>query len=222
MIDSTIFKDFDNLPIRVTPSGLYSVYDAIRLCGKNPYTTWKTLLSHERDYSSVRTCQWFKFPGKGQRKTPVNNQKNIIKILELTDSKKRKEYANNYKELPTAEEIWLYLEICGDKEFSAFYGEFYDALSSSEAYRQAGDIKYDKELSKTEKLELLLEDPQWGLAVNLAGDCDFDYESFFDLMGYSDYWQTISPSISVMKSSSKDILNFFKCETAISISQPTT
>lgn len=192
MIDFTMIE---NLPIRVTPDGLYSVYDAIRLCGKNPYATWKTLLRHKNEYSSVNSCQWFKFPGKRQTETPVNTQKNIVKIIELSDAKTRKEYANNYKDIPTAEDIWLYLEICGDKDFNAFYDEFYCALSPSSSYREAADIKYDKELSKAEKLELLFENPEWGLEVNLAGDCDFDYESFFDLMGYSEYWPSISKTV---------------------------
>lgn len=193
MID---FAMIENLPIRVTPDGLYSVYDAIRLFSrKNPYATWKTLLRQKNEYSSVNSCQWFKFPGKRQVETPVNTQKNIIKIIELSDAKTRKEYANNYKEFPTATEIWSFLENCGDKDYSAFYDEFYCTLVSSSSYKEACNIKYSKELSKKEKIELLLDNPEWGLMVNITGYESFDYKAFFELMGYSEYWPSISETV---------------------------
>lgn len=62
-----------NGEVRFTPDGRVSVYDAIAFVtgSKNPYSDWKRL---QESYPEVLAkCEDFKFPGKGQRLTPVAN-----------------------------------------------------------------------------------------------------------------------------------------------------
>jgi hypothetical protein len=71
------------LPIRRTPDGRCSVYDLISVVGglKNPRDTWKTLL--ERHPEVVEKIDNFKFPGRGQRETPVTGREDWAYILGL-------------------------------------------------------------------------------------------------------------------------------------------
>lgn len=57
--------------IRVTPSGQPSVFDMIRVLGgqKNPRDVWKRVLKQKPQV--VEWIQYHKFPGRGQRSTPV-------------------------------------------------------------------------------------------------------------------------------------------------------
>ncbi len=69
--------------IRVTEDERFSIYDIIRVIGgkKNPHETWKRFCV---EYPEVLTfCEDFKFPGAGQRPTPVTNLEKIFYIIGL-------------------------------------------------------------------------------------------------------------------------------------------
>lgn len=69
--------------IRVTVDERYSVFDVIETIGgkKNPYETWKRFAA---DYPEVLTkCEDFKFPGKGQRLTPVTDKEGLLYFIGL-------------------------------------------------------------------------------------------------------------------------------------------
>ena len=82
MTNIITFDGFENSDIRVTPSGEYSVFDVIKFCGKkNPRDAWNTLLTQ---YSEVvAKTDNFKFPGRGQRNTPVATRQNMLYIIGL-------------------------------------------------------------------------------------------------------------------------------------------
>jgi len=64
------FDGFDNSEIRVTEDGRYIVFDVIKFCGqKNPHEVWKRLQSQFPSLTTLSSS--FKFPGQGQRETPV-------------------------------------------------------------------------------------------------------------------------------------------------------
>jgi len=72
----------DNTDIRVTNDGRFSVYDVIKFCGKGgERKVWSRLV--ERYPEVVPKCHNFKFPGRGQRNTPVANRENILYIIGL-------------------------------------------------------------------------------------------------------------------------------------------
>ena len=88
MTNLICFDDFADSEIRVTDDGRFSVLDVIEFCGKkNPVQVWSgdkrgnglakkyIELSHKVDN--------FKFPGRGQRFTPVANRENILYIIGL-------------------------------------------------------------------------------------------------------------------------------------------
>ena len=88
------FDDFNDSSIRVTDDGRYSVYDVIRFCSglKNPSQFWNGDKSArttrqkglvERFPEVIRKTEGFKFPGRGQKETPVANRENILYILGL-------------------------------------------------------------------------------------------------------------------------------------------
>ena len=73
--------DFGN--IRVSEDERFSVYDIIRVIGgkKSPRETWKRLTE---EYPEVVTkAAMHKFPGAGQRKTPVVFQETAEEIMKL-------------------------------------------------------------------------------------------------------------------------------------------
>jgi len=76
------FDGFDSTEIRTTEDGRFSVFDVIKFCGqKNPWEVWKRLCN---EHSEVLTkCDNFKFPGKGQRQTPVADRAGILQIIGL-------------------------------------------------------------------------------------------------------------------------------------------
>ena len=76
------FDGFDGSEIRVTDDGRYSVFDVIAFCGKKSQSeVWKRLCVQ---FPEVLTkCDNFKFPGKGQRETPVASREGILYIIGL-------------------------------------------------------------------------------------------------------------------------------------------
>lgn len=83
--------------IRVTPDGQPSVFDMIRVLGgqKNPRDVWRRLLESHSEV--VGKCYYLKFPGPGQRETPVARTKEdayyILGLLPGTVGKKYREDA---------------------------------------------------------------------------------------------------------------------------------
>lgn len=76
------FNDLQNIGIRVTDDSRYSVFDVIAFCGKkNPRQTWESLTNQFSEV--VQKTDNYKFPGKGQRLTPVANRENILYIIGL-------------------------------------------------------------------------------------------------------------------------------------------
>lgn len=72
---------FEEEKIRRTSGGLVSVFDIIRVIGgqKNPYEVLERL---QRAYPDVLTdCENIKFPGRGQKETPVINKTGALKII---------------------------------------------------------------------------------------------------------------------------------------------
>lgn len=72
---------YDGATIRVTPAGQPSVFDMIRVLGgqKNPHMVWERLT---RSHPEVVTgCEDLKFPGRGQRKTPVARTKEDAYVI---------------------------------------------------------------------------------------------------------------------------------------------
>lgn len=68
--------------LRTDGFGKYSVFDLIRICGqKNPYEFWNRL---QIKYPDVLTgCTNLKFPGKGQKETPVTDKEGLLKVIGL-------------------------------------------------------------------------------------------------------------------------------------------
>lgn len=74
---------FSQINVRKTEDGLYSVFDAIQFIAQkgNQRKVWKRLCeSHPEVAANVTT---YKFPGAGQRDTPVANKITIIEIISL-------------------------------------------------------------------------------------------------------------------------------------------
>lgn len=69
--------------IRVTPDERYSVFDVIEVIGgkKNPWDAWISLSSQFTEV--LGKVEDFKFPGRGQRQTPVTNKEGLLYILGL-------------------------------------------------------------------------------------------------------------------------------------------
>lgn len=87
----------DDGEIRMTSSGQASVFDIIRVLGgqKSPHKAWERLCE---SHSEVLTkCQNFRFPGQGQRETPVAKTKEdvfyILGLLPGTVGRKYREEA---------------------------------------------------------------------------------------------------------------------------------
>ncbi len=82
MTNLITFDGFSDTEIRVTPDGRFSVYDVIKFCGcSSEREVWKRL--QERYPEVVTLCDNFKFPGKGQRNTPVADRPGILQIIGL-------------------------------------------------------------------------------------------------------------------------------------------
>lgn len=79
----TVIPELDNAAIRRTGDGKCSVYDLISVVGgqKNPRQAWESLV--KRYPEVVPKCDNFKFPGRGQKETPVTDREGWAYILGL-------------------------------------------------------------------------------------------------------------------------------------------
>ncbi|MEA5464621.1 hypothetical protein [Leptothoe sp. PORK10 BA2] len=94
-----IIPELGNFEIRKNAHGECSVYDLIAVVGgqKDPCNVWKHLC---KEYSEVLTfCQNFKFPGRGQRATPVTNKEGWAYILGLLPGVMGKKYRESVAKL---------------------------------------------------------------------------------------------------------------------------
>jgi hypothetical protein len=68
--------------IRITPDNMISVFDFIRVAGgqKDPYSTWNRLPEEFKNEVSA-FCTNHKFPGLGQKNTPVISVNGMVKLL---------------------------------------------------------------------------------------------------------------------------------------------
>lgn len=93
----------DEGEIRVTAEGQPSVFDMIRVLGgqKNPHQVWTRLT--EAHSEVVTKCENLKFPGRGQRETPVARTKeDAYYILGLLPGTVGRKYRENAAKLFTA------------------------------------------------------------------------------------------------------------------------
>ena len=92
---SVFAGEFDGTTIRVTEDGRFSVFDVLVAfkCYPNTDTARITFKRLRGQYSEVSTiCSDFKFPGRGQRETPVANEEGIYQILMLCPGKRGAEF----------------------------------------------------------------------------------------------------------------------------------
>ena len=94
--------DFEGMAIRVTEDGRFSVYDVLVAFLKptnrkgsagesiNPRQVYKSL--SDRNPEVVHFVDNLKFPGRGQRDTPVANEEGIYQILMLCPGKRGAEF----------------------------------------------------------------------------------------------------------------------------------
>lgn len=74
--------EFDGQVIRSTEDGRYSVYDVIKFCGcKSEHQVWKRLSAQYPEIG--RKTEYFNFPGRGQRGTPVASYQDCMTILQI-------------------------------------------------------------------------------------------------------------------------------------------
>ena len=68
--------------IRITSNKMISVFDFIKVVGGqiHPYSTWKRILDEHKD-EVCAFCANLKFPGAGQKMTPVVNVQGMVKLL---------------------------------------------------------------------------------------------------------------------------------------------
>lgn len=93
----------DSGHIRVTPNGQPSVFDMIKTLGsqKNPHQVWERF---SYTHPEVLTkCENFRFPGRGQRDTPVAKAKeDVLYILSLLPGEVGRSYREQAAKLFTA------------------------------------------------------------------------------------------------------------------------
>ncbi|MGL6343615.1 MAG: hypothetical protein ACRC80_31280 [Waterburya sp.] len=82
-------SEFGN--IRITQDGWLSVYDLIRVCSeskdrKYPHKVWERMSS--KYFRGALECSYFKFTGRGQKKTPIIPYKNALQIISLLNNPK--------------------------------------------------------------------------------------------------------------------------------------
>ena len=90
-----------NAKIRRTNDGRCSVYDLIRAIGqqKNPHDVWKCLVATHSEV--LGKTENFKFPGQGQRETPVTALRGWLYILALLPGAMGKKYREHAAQLVT-------------------------------------------------------------------------------------------------------------------------
>lgn len=89
---SVFSEQFDGQEVRITSDGAVSVLDAIAavMKVKNPSKTWKDL---QVNYPEVLTFSYdFKFPGRGQKKTPVVDEEGLNQLFMLLPGKNAAEF----------------------------------------------------------------------------------------------------------------------------------
>lgn len=86
--------EYDGAPIRTTEDRQFSVYDVLVAFGVSDKQHAQTVFSRiANKHSEVdHFCVNFKFPGRGQRETPVATEENIYQILMLCPGKKGAEF----------------------------------------------------------------------------------------------------------------------------------
>lgn len=78
------FPEVNRETIRQTPERDYSVFDFIVFCGqKGAKRVWNKILEREPDLQDV--VKSYKFPGKGQRPTPVADGDTLYAIAQHFD-----------------------------------------------------------------------------------------------------------------------------------------
>lgn len=91
---SASISEFNGFAIRATKNGKFSVYDvlvAFGICGKAHAR--QTLKRIQEKHPEVNTfCENFKFPGRGQRETPVADEEGIYQILMLCPGQRGVEF----------------------------------------------------------------------------------------------------------------------------------
>lgn len=76
------FPELDDAKIR-TDGNVFSIFDFLKIVAKkkNPRDSWNRVTTNHPEV--VGFCDNFKFPGSGQRETPVTDRKGIIEIAQL-------------------------------------------------------------------------------------------------------------------------------------------
>ena len=95
MTNLSVFAgDYEGQSIRVTEDGRFSVYDVLAAFGITDKAHAQETLKRTQDkYSEVNAfCVNFKFPGRGQRETPVATEEGIYQILMLCPGKRGAEF----------------------------------------------------------------------------------------------------------------------------------
>ena len=99
---SVFAADFEGDAIRGNEKGQFSIFDVLSAFVKptvrngkqaediNPRQVYKSIT--ERNPEVVQFCDNFKFPGKGQRETPVADEEGIYQILMLCPGKRGAEF----------------------------------------------------------------------------------------------------------------------------------
>lgn len=92
---SVFAGEFDGTTIRVTEDGRFSVFDVLVAFGvadkkQNAQVVHNRVVASNPEVSTF--CSNFKFPGRGQRETPVANEEGIYQILMLCPGKRGAEF----------------------------------------------------------------------------------------------------------------------------------
>lgn len=92
---SAFAGEFDGTPIRVTDDGRFSVFDVLVAFGvadkkQNAQVVYNRIVASNSEVSTF--CSNFKFPGRGQRETPVANEEGIYQILMLCPGSRGAEF----------------------------------------------------------------------------------------------------------------------------------
>lgn len=89
------FNYSDLLTHRITEDGRFSIFDVLvgfEVCksSRNAPEVWKRI--HTEHSEVITFCDNFKFPGRGQRETPVATEEGIYQVLMLCPGKKGAEF----------------------------------------------------------------------------------------------------------------------------------
>lgn len=73
--------EFAGQTIRVTPDKYASIYDVMKVAGvgREPTHTWNDIKS--KSPAILTSVKYHKFPGRGQRDTPVIHGQGLVKLL---------------------------------------------------------------------------------------------------------------------------------------------